>query len=258
MSESLNLSRRPFINSRPVLRTALLLWLVGGLLLLGNVFLFWSYLSGSSEKRAERDRLEGEVESEQRVVADLEARLAGLDLGQQNEQVAFLNRKISERAFSWSLLFDRLSEVLPNDVRLMQLQPAAIAGDDRPGSRNAPSVSTGPAVRGRKPLGTSDRVPLIVRAEAKTDEALSDFVDNLFGHPAFDDPDWSRETRDDDNEGRLRFDLRVTYLPKQPVVSSDSPITPANPSIIREGPPPAAVQPPAAPPTPAKPETELE
>lgn len=255
MSDSLNLSRRPFINSRPVLRTALLLWLVGGLLLLGNVFLFWSYLSGSSEKRAERDRLEDEVASEQKAVSELEARLAGLDLGQQNEQVAFLNRKISERAFSWSLLFDRLAEVLPNDVRLMQLQPATIAGDDRPGARGAQSV---PAVRGRRPLGTSDRVPLIIRAEAKTDEALSEFVDNLFGHPAFDDPDWSRETREDDNEGRLRFDLRVTYLPKLPVVVSPDPGSASSPSIIREGPPPAAVEPPAAPATSAQPETELE
>ncbi len=248
MSESLNLSRRPFLNSRPVFRTALLLWVVGGLLLLGNVFLFWSYLAGSSEKRAERDRLENEVTSQQKAVADLEARLAGLDLEQQNEQVAFLNRKISERTFSWSLLFDRLAEVLPDDVRLMQLQPAAIAGDDRPGSRNAPDTSTVP-VRGRRPLGTSDRVPLIIRAEAKTDEALSLFVDNLFAHPAFDDPNLSRETRDDDNEGRLRFDLQVTYLPKLPEVSLDSP------AVIREGPPPAAAEPPGPPATPG---TELE
>jgi hypothetical protein len=49
MTGSLNLSRKPYVNSRPVVRTALLLWIVGGLLLLGNVFLFWSYLSGSTE-----------------------------------------------------------------------------------------------------------------------------------------------------------------------------------------------------------------
>jgi hypothetical protein len=209
MSDSLNLSRRPFVNSRPVVRTALLLWLVGGLLLFGNVFLFWSYLSGSTEKRAERDQMEDSVTREQKAVSDLETRLANLELGQQNEQVAFLNRKIAERTFSWSLLFQRLSEVLPDDVRLLQLQPAAIAGDDRPGSRTVPP----PTVRGRRPMGTSDRVPIIIQAEAKTDEAQLQFLDRLFSHPAFDDPDITRESRDDDNNNRLRFDVRVTYIP---------------------------------------------
>jgi Tfp pilus assembly protein PilN len=208
MSGSLNLARRPYVNSRPVVRTALLLWVVGALLLLGNVFLFWSYLAGSSEKRAERASLEDSVGRQQEVVADLEARLSQLDLEQQNEQVAFLNSKIGERTFSWSLLFERLAEVLPNGVRLIQLQPAAIAGDDRPGSRPAPSNT----LRGRR-VGTSDRVPLIIQAESKNDEALSDFVDRLFAHPSFEDPDVSRESRDEEHENRLRFDLRVTYIP---------------------------------------------
>lgn len=237
MSESLNLSRRPFVNSRPVVRAALLLWLVGTLLLLGNVFLFWSFLSGSTQTRADLDEMEQKVEREQKAVADLEARLAQLDLGQQNEQVAFLNRKIAERTFSWSLLFDRLSEVLPDNVRLIQLQPAAIAGDDRPGSRPAPSTT----LRGRRPTGSSDRVPLFIQAESKSDEALSEFVDNLFAHPAFDDPDVSRETRDEDNDNRLRFDLRVTYIPAagaQQVTVEEAPVvqetTPA------PAPPPAA------------------
>ncbi len=209
MNGSLNLARRPYVNSRPVVRTALLLWIVGALLLLGNVFLFWSYLAGSSQKRAERASLEDSVERQQKVVADLEARLSQLDLGQQNEQVAFLNSKIGERTFSWSLLFERLAEVLPNDVRLIQLQPATIAADDRPGSRPTSSNT----LRGRRPVGTSDRVPLIIQAESRSDEALSDFVDRLFAHPSFEDPDVTRETRDEEHDNRLRFDLRVTYLP---------------------------------------------
>lgn len=210
MRDSLNLSRRPFVNSRPVVRAALLLWIVGGLLLLGNVFLFWSYLSGSTEKRAERDRLEESVVRQQKTVGDLEARLAQLELEQQNEQVAFLNRKISERTFSWSLLFDRLAEVLPDDVRLLQLQPAAIAGDDRPGSR--PEATT--TLRGRRPMGSSDRVPIIIQAEAKSGEAQLEFLDKLFAHPSFGkDADITRETIDEEHENRVRFDVRVTYIP---------------------------------------------
>lgn len=201
----LNLARRPFVNSRPVGRFSLALWILGGLLLLGNVTLFWSYLSGSTEKRAELDRMEEQVEHESRAVSRLEARLAGLDLGQQNEQVDFLNRKIAERTFSWSLLFDRLAEVLPNDLRLMQLQPAPIGGDERPGMR--PNRNRG------EPL-SSDRVPLIIQGEARSDEALLQFIDNLFSHEAFDNPDLGQESRSEENQNRVRFDVRVTYLPR--------------------------------------------
>jgi hypothetical protein len=236
MTGSLNLSRKPYVNSRPVVRTALLLWIVGGLLLLGNVFLFWSYLSGSTEKRAERDRLEESVVRQQKVVADLEARLSQLNLEQQNEQVAFLNRKIGERTFSWSLLFQRLSEVLPDDVRLLQLQPAAIAGDDRPGARPVPSTT----LRGRRPMGTSDRVPLIIQAEAKNGEAQLQFLDRLFAHPAFGkDADITRETLNEDNN-RLRFDVRVTYIP-----AAGSQQKTEEAPVIEEAPSPPAAVPPA-------------
>jgi hypothetical protein len=235
VSESLNLSRRPFVNSRPVVRAALILWIVGGLLLLGNVFLFWSYLSGSTETRAERDRLEESVGREQKAVSDLEARVERLDLGQQNEQVEFLNRKIAERTFSWSLLFQRLSETLPDGVRLLQLQPAAIAGDDRPGAPPVPSTS----LRGRRPMGSSDRVPIIIQAEAKSGEAQLKFLDNLFAHPAFGkDADITRETIDEERENRVRFDVRVTYIP------AAGRLTVEEEPVVEEAPAPAA--PPAA------------
>jgi Tfp pilus assembly protein PilN len=235
VSAPLNLARRPFVNTRPVTRAALLLWLLGGVLLLGNVFLFWSYLSGSSEKRAELAGLEEEVGRQQRAVAQLDARLAGLDLEQQNEQVAFLNRKIAERTFSWSLLFDRLAEVLPDDVRLMQLQPAPIGGDDRPGARPTATL------RGRRAPGSSDRVPLIIRGESKSDEALAELQDKLFAHPAFDDPDLTQETRDEERNNVIRFDLRVTYIP---AAGPPGMTVEESPEIV-EGPTPAPAPPPA-------------
>ncbi|HYN23207.1 MAG TPA: hypothetical protein VE078_19770, partial [Thermoanaerobaculia bacterium] len=73
----LNLARRPFVNTRPVKRLSLALWLLGGLLLLGNVTLFWSYLSGSTEKREDLVRMEEQVEHERQAVSRLEVRLAG-------------------------------------------------------------------------------------------------------------------------------------------------------------------------------------
>jgi Tfp pilus assembly protein PilN len=200
----LNLSRRPFLNTRPVTRVALLLWVLGGLLLLGNVTLFWNYLSGSTEKREDLARMEEQVEREGEAVRRLEARLAGLDLAQQNEQVEFLNRKIAERTFSWSLLFDRLTQTMPNDVRVIQLSPAAIGGDER--KRDADERDA--------PLA-SDRVPLVIAAEAKSDEDLNRFVDNLFSDPFFSNPNFTKEDRSEEGD-RIRFSIHVIYLPRNP------------------------------------------
>lgn len=198
--EPLNLARRPFTNSRPVVRAAALLWLLGLLLLLGNVALFWGYLSGSAEKREELARLEQQVERERQTIRTLESRIDGLDLEQQNRQVRYLNRKIAQRTFSWSLLFDRVAETLPDQVRLMRLAPTGLAED-----------SEREALRDDEEEG-EDEVRLSISGVAKSDEALLQFVDNLFAHPAFDDPDPTRETREEDTN-QVRFDLTVTYLP---------------------------------------------
>ncbi|MEA2562980.1 MAG: hypothetical protein QOH06_4484 [Acidobacteriota bacterium] len=230
----LNLSRRPFLNTRPVTRVALLLWALGALLLLGNVTLFWNYLSGSTEKREELVRMEEQVEREREAAGRLEARLAGLNLEQQNEQVEFLNRKIGERTFSWSLLFDRLTRTMPNNVRLIQLQPAAISGKEGPRNRNRSAAERS------APLA-SDRVPLVIAAEAKSDEEMYQFVDNLFGE-YFDNPDLLGEDRTD--EGRIRFNVHVIYLPGNPTPGMTAGEVP---EIVEETPAaPAPAAPPAA------------
>lgn len=203
--EPLNLARRPFLNSRPVVRVSLLLWLLGLLLLLGNVSLFWSYLSGSADKRAQIARGEEEIQRQQRAVQQLQSRLDGLDLAGLNEQIDFLNARIEERTFSWSLLLDRLSAVLPNDIRLSWLQPKS----DRK-ARLAAGRSR--SRRSRSP--TAGQIPLAISGETRSDEALLRFVDNLFAHPAFADPDLLREERQDNN--LVRFELTVQYTPGGP------------------------------------------
>ncbi|HEX6864565.1 MAG TPA: hypothetical protein VF414_17175 [Thermoanaerobaculia bacterium] len=207
--EHLNLSRRPFLNTRPVTRVALLLWGLGALLLLGNVTLFWNYLSGSTEKREELVRMEEQVEKERASVGRLEARLAGLELAEQNEQVEFLNRKIAERTFSWSLLFDRLTETMPNNVRLISLSPAAIGG-----GRESQRTRTRTDDEEAAPLA-SERVPLVIAAEAKSDEDLNRFIDNLFDHESFTNPNLIKEARSEEGD-RINFNVHVIYLPRNP------------------------------------------
>lgn len=211
---SLNLAGRPFVNTRPVTRVSILLWTLGLLLLLGNGSLFWNYLSGSAEKRAELDRLKQDVQRQQQSVQQLEERLASLDLEQQNRQVLYLNRKIEERTFSWSLLFDRLAETMPNDVRLTRLAP-------RPVERKR-------GTRQQEQLEPADgRVLLNLHGVAKSDEDLLAFVDRLFAHDSFDEPDFTRETQTEESNPSEEFDIQVIYIPGgksgQPVIEEAAP-----------------------------------
>ncbi len=152
--EGLNLSRRPFLNTRPVVRVSLLLWLLGLVLLLGNVSLFWSYLSESEDKRAEVARGEEAVQRRQAEARELENRLDGIDLEDLNAEIRFLNQKIADRTFSWNRLFDHLSRVMPNDVRLSRLS----AGDRRAGPAGGPELGEG--CPGPDPGGSGDAADL--------------------------------------------------------------------------------------------------
>ncbi len=206
----LNLSRRPFVNGRPVTRIALLLWLLGGLLLLGNVFVYMSYVSGTGEKRQKLAQVEQQKEKAQREIQQLNDRFANLNLAGQNEQVDFLNEKIDERTFSWSLLLDRMSRLLPQDVRLTRMTPHGVVDtqSDRRRRGGAPPPR-------KKPQ--DGQVTLAINGEAKDDESLLRFVDNLFADPAFVEPNLLQETKQEskeENKNVIKFDLRVGYLPK--------------------------------------------
>lgn len=222
--EALNLSRRPFLNSRPVVRAALALWLLGLALLLGNVSLFWSYLSGSEDKRAEIAGRDAAIARQQDAIRQLEARLASFDLEQQNEKIDFLNRRIAERTFSWSLLFNRMAEVLPNDVRLQRLTPAT--GKRRENER----LRSAGVVRRDSPADDG-RVGLTITGVAKNDEALDQFVNRLFDHPSFGkDVNPTREVRDEETS-YVAFEITVSYIP------GGTPL-----SAVPEGAPPVVVE----------------
>ncbi len=192
----LNLASRPFSNSTPVIRTITLLAAIAALLVTLNVVFYWGYFSGSSEEaRGELADLEARIVELRREARDLDGDLARYDLDEMNREVSFLNRKITERVFGWSQLFDDLADVLPADVRLERLQPA---------------------FEGRSPGGA---VSLTIVGRAREEEAFLDFIDTLFAHPRFDDPDPSRESLRD---GETQFNLEVLYLPGVEALREDS------------------------------------
>lgn len=192
----INLAARPFVNERPVRRAALLL-LVGGLALAAaNGWLYTRYALSRSASAGELDRIEAGIESEERRVAELSRQLAAADLTQQNELVRFLNERIAERTFGWSVLFDRLEDLLPEDVRLVSLSP-------RQAERRPQLAAAGEAV-------PEVRFDLALAGVAREPEAVLELIDALFADPAFRDPNLHQEAFRD---GEVHFTLDVIYLP---------------------------------------------
>ncbi|HEY4572568.1 MAG TPA: hypothetical protein VIJ26_01345, partial [Thermoanaerobaculia bacterium] len=211
--EPLNLARRPFLNSRPVVRVALLLWLLGLALLLVDLWQFLGYRERSADKRTKIAGSEADIERQRAYLARLQKTLGGFDLDAQNQKVDFLNKQIAERTFSWSQLLDRITERLPHDLRLNRLTPLTGDKADRLRSGSASSV--------RRSARADDLVPLLITGESRNDEALLSFVDNLF-KPPFMDANLAREEREEDGK-TLKFEISVQYRPGMPAAASASP-----------------------------------
>jgi Fimbrial assembly protein (PilN) len=200
----IDLSARPFVNRRPVVRLSLLLWLVGVLLLAGNIWLYWDFIAGRGNLHSRLRDVNEKIAIEERRISSLSGELASFDLAAQNGQVTYLNRRIGQRRFSWSGLFDELSDLLPRDVRLTSLAPSA-EGDGRGRNRRTQQTDW---------TGTG-RVELAIDAQARNDQAILDFVDALFADPRFERPNLTQQR--ESAPGAIDFNLRVYYLAGTPL-----------------------------------------
>lgn len=195
---SLNLAQRPFVNRRPVRRVGYLLWIAGLLLAVLNGFLYWDYLSGQGVTETGLQEVIGQLDEESRLLESARARLAGLETEELNRKVEFVNLRIQQRTFSWSRLFDVFATTLPDDVRLSTLTPKFEDARGRSRSRTTDL--------------RSNAVQLEIRGQAKSSEALLEFLDRLFAHAAFDDPDLHQEQARRDQE-IIEFSISTSYRP---------------------------------------------
>lgn len=201
-----NLARRPFVNERPVRRAAMLLLVAGLALAAVNGWLYTRYVVQRGANEGELNRLEAEIESEEQRATALARQLAAADLTQQNSLVAFLNQRIAERTFGWSVLFDRLEDLLPRDVRLVSLAPAEV---DPKRARSGAAAA----------VAAETRFNLAISGVARQPEAVLELIDALFADAAFRDPDLHQETF---RTGEVQFTLDVIYLPRVAEALADS------------------------------------
>jgi Tfp pilus assembly protein PilN len=196
-----NLASRPFENTRPVERLSALLWVLG--LLVGGAALWLAADARrqSGERQLALDRLVAEATEARENASRLRAELERADLVEQNIRTEFLNERIAERAFSWNDLFDTLAEVLPRGVRIQDLSPLGFGPAERTTARQArPKKSSSTAL-----------VNMRISGVAEDTESLLNFVDRLYGHPAFAEPNLAHEVAQRGQE--LDFTLSVGYLP---------------------------------------------
>ncbi len=192
---AVNLARSPFANTRPIVRVAIVLWTVAVLLGVYNGVTYWHSFSGSEATKVKLETNKITIQEAHESIKAAEITLASLQLREQNETVHFLNARIAERTFPWSLLFDSISEILPNGVRLVSLKPTPTS---RTGSRQS------------KKVRVADSVHLGIHAVAKKDADLLDFIDELFSSEAFEKPRLSKEKRTD--SGEIDFHLTTDFL----------------------------------------------
>jgi len=220
---SLNLAQQPFVNRRPVQRISLLLWILSLVLAVVNGFLYWGYVSGQGAAETGLQEVIVELQDESRLLVSAGERLEGLETDELNEKIAFVNLRIQQRTFSWSRLFDVLAATMPDDVRLSSLAPR-FEREDRRGRRISRSRS-------------SD-VELDIRGQAKSSQALLEFLDRLFAHPAFDDPDLHQEQVSQDRQG-IEFSISTNYRPDAGDSDGAAVGEPAPASVEGDGAPPS-------------------
>ena len=183
MRIDVNLATRPFVNRMP--HAILLIGLGTGAAVLTawNLTLF---LSARAEARAAETQL-ADIERDEKALERrgdaLRARLAKENLPALTLRVEAADEVLAQRALSWSLLLDRLEEVLPWDAALW-------------------SVSTA--------VGKDD-ISMNLDLRARNQEYYLQFIDALEASPCFSDVYPSGDVRT--QSGEFEVGLSLTHDP---------------------------------------------
>ncbi len=184
-----NLASRPFINTRPVVLVIVTAVLVGVVMLLLNLRLFFS-TSGTTEALGQRvvDLEAQKTALESDIRDDLEA-LQAVEWRRLETDVQAANLVLKAHAFSWGRLLTHLEATLPYAVRLVRVSPKV--EDDR-------------------------TVQLSLQGIGQSREAMLEFMANLLESDAFERVEPSGETLPEGAASAgYEFDLDTVYVPEQ-------------------------------------------
>lgn len=180
----LNLASRPYRDYRPVYAVVVVTSLLTAFLMLNNVDTYYRYIHETRTTRSKIAQIEAETEKERRLAADVERRTRTIDLELLDVQSRFVNAKLAERAFSWSVLLDKLESILADNVRLESVSPS---------------------------FDAEGAVSLSMQFESKSSDGMTETLDRMNADPAFHNAFPSSETMH--ASGVYTFGISTTYLP---------------------------------------------
>lgn len=197
----LNLASRPYRDYRPVYAVVVAMSLLAAFLMLNNVDTYFRYIRETQTTRAKTTQVEAEALRERERADAAQHRIRNLDLARLDRQTRFINAKLAERAFSWSILLDELESVVADDVRLVTVAPRFV--DD----------------------GT---INLSMSFQAKTGDGMLTTIRRMQNDPQFRNPFPSVESQ---VEGGYEFQLNAIYLP--PAVKSNDEVVRTSTSGVK-------------------------
>ena len=199
MRIDLNLARRPLRNDPAFYAGFGAAAAVVLVLLLYNGCATASYIRLTAQARSAIERAELTTVAYQGQIERLRPRLQGRLQPALLREALLIRDLIDQRTFSWTLLFNQLERVIPDDVLLTAVQPQVEHGV----------------------------IQLALTGKARHSDAWRRLIDALESAGAFRDayPD-NRLLKD----GEIEFRLRVRYLPEQAASAASRPDAAAAPS----------------------------
>lgn len=182
----LNLASRPYRDYTPVNVVAATMFLVTLVLAWFNLDTYLRYNVETKATRAKIAELEAQTARERQLEESAQTRLASIDVKFLDEQTRFINAKLAERAFSWSMLLDELESVLPQDVRLLTVSPS---------------------------FRDDGMIDLALTFQSKVADGMITTINRMHRDPQFRDPFPHNESV---TEGVWSFNLNVRFLPPNP------------------------------------------
>jgi hypothetical protein len=173
MSNGLNLARRPFVDTRPVIAAAVVLVLVVSVLSIISARTIQRYLKDSSGTTQAIAALRQEVDRTELRRQTSEAALARFDLDELGANSADANLIARRRSFSWTRFLSRVERVLPADIRVVSI---------------ALSKSSTDSKESAVPAAADDSVSVQLDLVSRDPNGLAKTIRALYASPNFDMP----------------------------------------------------------------------
>ena len=182
MRYDLNLARRPFVNIAVPIAIALLI--AAGIVAFSviNVSALMAAPAGEGGFEQRIDEAMANLRRIETEISATERRLSSEEAGTLGNRIRFANELIARQKLNWTRLFDRLEEITPPSVRMLQISPYSSEGG----------------------------LALMLRIEESEPEAALDFVQALGASPHFGQVGLEDESPSDQESGQI-WRLRVSY-----------------------------------------------